>query len=117
VFAAIWVRSGIFGRAAAKDCVQSLRTMPNGCHVATRPGTLHATNRGSNARDGIACNTRSRADGIRAWLIESFELRQRCENQDIACNTLPYSFARLGLYPVVRAQPRRFPRIFAGGLR
>jgi hypothetical protein len=42
--------------------VQSLRATRNGRHVAAPPAVLHAANRGANAGDDIASNTRRQAE-------------------------------------------------------
>ena len=78
--------------------VQSFRAISDGRHVGAWPGVLHATNRGANAGDDIACNTSDR--GVRAGQCgpESSDTTPRHE---IACKTLPCDFTRFGLPPLI----------------
>jgi hypothetical protein len=79
--------------------VQSLRASRNGRNVATAAGVLHAANRGSNAGvtwRAIQTNMAIRAfdSGLNRWFTAA-----SAPAQNIACKTLPYVFARMGLPP------------------
>ena len=60
---------------------------------------MHATNRGSNAGDDIACNTNSGGYGLFAATTENVPRVGGRAPLNIACNTLTYVFARMGLPP------------------
>src|SRR5947209_19403212 len=80
-------------------CVQSSRAISSARRIAVQPGVLHAANQGSKAGDDIACNPRKEASASRETVLVGPRHSPVTGRPDIACNTLPYVFARLGLPP------------------
>jgi hypothetical protein len=83
------------GDELAIYCVQSWRTIDIGRNDAARTYVLHAINTGSNAGDDFASNTRNKHSDV--WKSPTHPAPAQLN--DIACNTLPYAFAQMGLLP------------------
>jgi hypothetical protein len=86
--------------AEAGQSWRLLRATCNGWHLAARPDTLHATNRGSNAGDDMRAIQPT--EGIaRGRQPPNRPTPLQCHfDHEIACKTLPYHLARLGPPPL-----------------